>query len=199
VGIELRKDWLSIVLLVIIVAMGLEIIYLVQQNQRLRGLLARRPANVRPLNPNETVPAFTAQDISGDTLNIVYGPNQPHTLIFWFSASCPACEENLYFWNDLYRAHDSERLRFIGMCGDDPSEAQTLVSAYDLGFPVIHVADDSLSAAYRGHIVPQTMLISPRGVVLGLWPGSLPQQRQQDILATLEENHTLSMKGGDIP
>lgn len=197
-ALDIRKNWLSILLTTTVVVMGFEIIYLVHQNRRLRRIVEDPTQYFQTLKQDDIVPSFSAQDINGNEISLRYAPTQPHTLLLWFSPTCSACEENLYFWNDLYRDCDSNLLRFLGMCPGDPEQARTMVTDYDLRFPVICLNEPSLVEAYKGNVLPQTVLISPEGAIRGVWPGSLREEQRGNIVTILAQLDTLSVKGGDI-
>lgn len=196
--LEFRKNWLSILLSIMVVIMGFEIIYLMHQNRRLRKIIEDPTRYIETLKQDDVVPPFSAQDINGNAISLQYAPTQPHTLLLWFSPTCSACEENLYFWNDLYRDYNSNRVRFLGMCAGDPEQARTMVADYNLRFPVIYLNDPSLVETYKGNVLPQTVFISPEGAIREVWPGSLREEQKEDIITVLAQLDTLTVKGGDV-
>jgi peroxiredoxin len=197
-ALEFRKNRLSFLLSVIVIIMGFEIIYLVHQNRRLHKMVENPSQYFQTLKQDDIVPSFSAQDVDGNNISLRYGPTQPHTLLLWFSPTCSACEENLYFWNDLYRDYNSDQVRFLGMCPGDSAQARTMMADYDLRFPIVCLNDASLVEKYKGNVLPQTVFISPEGAIRGVWPGSLREEQQRIILSILTQLDSLSVKGGDI-
>jgi peroxiredoxin len=194
-GSELRKNWVGILLSVIVVLMGLEIISLVRQNRQLRSLVAESRRTIKALAPGDTVPSFVGRDIYGNTISIQYTPTQPHTLLVWFSASCPACEDNLSFWNELYQGYSTDLVHFLGMGVGDSAEIQAVAADFGIKFPVVCANDPFYREAYRGNVYPQTLLISPEGVVRDTWVGSLQQEQKDSIITALAQLDTLSKEG----
>ena len=192
---ELRKNWVSILLSIIIILMGLEIIYLVRQNRQLRSLVAESHRTIKTLAPGDTVPSFVGRDIYGNTVSIQFAPVRPHTLLLWFSSSCSACGENLSFWNELYQGYSADVVHFLGMGVGDLTEIQAVAADFDIKFPVVCANDPFYRETYRGNIYPQTLLISPEGVVRDTWVGSLQQEQKDSIITALAQLETLSMEG----
>jgi len=181
-----RRSLLTPVLLVIILVMGGEIVYLISQNRRLQTMLADVPS-LQVLQQGQTVPSLTATDLDGDNVSVRYGPNEPSTLLIWFSPTCHICAENAEFWNDIYRRyHGSPEVRFLGMSDAGADDTRAYVADRQLAFPVICVTDASLVDVYNGHVMPQTALISPRGAIEKVWPGALEPGRRDEIGAVLD-------------
>jgi peroxiredoxin len=197
-NLELRKNWLNLLLIAIVVAMGIEIIYLAQQNRKLRAIAANPRQYFQPLEHGDIVPPLTAEDLDGNAVSLDYSPAAPHTLLLWFSTTCSSCEENLHFWNDLYRSFHSSKIRIVGVSADNPAESRTVVADFGLEFPVICISDGSLVEAYKANTLPQTVMISPQGVIQGVWPGPLLQEQRESVINALAQADTLTGKGGDV-
>lgn len=192
-----RDNWFSYLLIAIVFIMGIEIVYLIRQNSRLRDMIANPRQYVQPLSQEDTVPAFTARDIDGDTVSVSYSRTQPHTMLLWFSPTCEACEENFSFWNELDRDYASESLRLFGMSTADPVDLRRVVDERGLSFLILSIDNPSIVDAYRGNVLPQTVLVSPDGSIRAVWPGPLQQGHKESIIACLAEIGTLTRKGGD--
>ncbi len=187
----LRKHLLSLLLAAIVILMGIEILYLINQNRRLRSMISNARQYYQPLRQDEQVQSFNAEDLSGNPVRLQYSADQPYTLMLWFSASCSSCEANLYFWQEIYRNYSSDHLRVLGMCTDGPEKTREMAAEYGLSFPIIHVESQSLVEAYKGNVVPQTMLVSPEGAIRGVWPGPLSEDHKEGIIAALTQLDTL--------
>jgi peroxiredoxin len=195
---ELRKNWFSLLLILIVIIMGLEIVYLMDQNRKLRGTISNFTYFTGTLERDDSVPPFRAYDLNGEIVEIAYSSDQPYTLLVWFSPSCSACDDNLHFWNELYLDYNSGHIRMLGMCADDTAAIHTLVEEYGLAFPIVGLDDHSLVEAYNGYTLPQTMLISPQGSVRGVWRGSLDEKRRESVISAVAQIESLAGKGGDL-
>lgn len=190
------KKYLNVILIVIIVILALEVFYLVCQNRKLRAMIANMP-QLTPLAEGDRVPLLRAQDIDSQLVTLNYGPTEPLTVLFWFSATCSYCADNFEFWNRLYLEYDSDNLRFLGVCACDPGDARMLKEEYRLEFPVICVNEPYIISTYRGNVLPQTVLISPLGVIDGAWPGSLTNEQIDEILTALADINVSASEGGE--
>jgi peroxiredoxin len=181
------RDWWTYILVAIIVIMGVEIVYLVVQNNRLRAIIEDPKKYFKALSQNDVVPSITAQDIEGNDVSLRYSTEAPHTLLFWFSPGCSVCEDNIGVWNGIYREFGSENLRILGMCAGTPEEAREYVAVNGVEFPVISAGDRYIMETYKGNVLPQTVAISPVGAVLGVWPGVLSRTQEDEIAALLQQ------------
>lgn len=197
-GFSFRNNFITIILSVIVVLMGIEILYLIRQNRRLLKIINNPiPAN-QMLQPGTPVPPFRAPELKGDTIFVEYSDGQPYRLLLWLSTSCPACEDNLGFWNDLFIDLESEQISVIGVGTDEPAELSEMAASNGLLFPVVNIDDPAIIQAYKGFSRPQTILIDPQGRVRNLWPGSLSREQRESLTAELTKVRTLTGKGGDF-
>ena len=197
-NIFLRRDFLPVLLLLVIVAMGVEIIYLIDQNHRLRAMIDDPTLFFnKTLQKNQTVPSIRAEGVNGEDVSLRYAPAEPYTLLMWFSPTCSSCQDNFGFWNEIYRRHDLNLLRLVGFCACNPDEGRDVVSGDSIEYPVLAVTERSLIDMYKGNLLPQTVLISPEGVIRGVWPGSLVERQKKEILSALMALKAIKPEGGD--
>lgn len=167
--------------------MGVEIVYLSIQNHKLNAIIKDPKKYFQTLSEDQVVPSFTAQDIYGNDVSMRYSPTEPHTMLFWFAPTCPSCEDNIVFWKLIHSEYSSEMLRFLAMYAGNPDEAKEFVAEHDVKFPVICANNRFIVDSYKGHVLPQTMLIAPEGIIDGVWPGVLDGKKQDAIIALLEK------------
>lgn len=185
-----RSNWLTIALLVVVALMSVEIVWLARENRGLKTSLAVATRTFVPLSGNDRLPRLSGIGLDGEPVALAYGPDAPRTLLLWFSPRCDVCETNLEYWNELLARHGGPALRFVGLCAGSEDEARAFVAAHALRFPVLPVTDSRLVDAYRGHVQPQTVLVSGDGVVLQAWPGALDattRREVEDAIANLAE------------
>ena len=182
-----KRDYLTIILIVVVVAMGFEIVYLVQQNRKLSAMLENPGSSFQTLARSDIVPPLSGTDIYGQPLEIAYTPGSPHTVLIWFSPTCHSCEENLAFWREIYAAHNFDRVRFLGLCDVPVEEARAFAQQHQVAFPIVSITDDRLIEVYKGRVMPQTVLVSPTGEIIDSWPGALSEQFQRIIRDSLSK------------
>jgi peroxiredoxin len=183
----LSRDRWTIILIVIILIMGFEIFYLVYQNHKLRSIINDPKRYFKTLTNDDTVPAITAPDIDGNDFSLDYSKTAPHTLLYWFSSTCSSCEENIDFWNTIFRTYSSDKLRNAGMFVGSADEAREFVSKNGIEFPVLCAGQPYIVETYKGNVLPQTVFISPEGIILGVWPGKVEGYSEEELLHMLEE------------
>lgn len=182
------KDRWTIILIAIIVIMGIEIVYLMYQNQRLKAIIEDPKKYFKTLSPDDIVPSFTVIDINGNNISLKYSPEAPRTMLFWFAPGCSPCEGNMDFWNRIYREYpNSNDIRYLGFCAGTPGEAREYVSQYEIEFPVICASDPYIVETYKGNVLPQTVLISSEGAILEIWPGGLQEDQKNGIISRLAQ------------
>jgi peroxiredoxin len=182
-----RGSRINILLILIILAMGAEIIYLVCRNRELQSIIDDPRNLFTTLTQDDIVPAISAQDIYGRDISLRYYAGAPYTLLLWFGPTCKSCGENIGVWNRIFRERDSTSLRVIGMCAGNPDEARNYVEEYGLEFPVISARDRHIVEVYKGNVLPQTVVVSPEGKILGVWPGALDFAREEEVIGFLGE------------
>ena len=186
VRLEFFKKHLNLILMVVVVLMGIEILYLVRQNNRLAAVV-RDPKQVfKTLESGDTVPVIRTFDLEGNNLNLQYGAEEPHTFLFWFAPGCYSCDENLEFWNSLYLEYASDGARFVGMCACEPDDAREVVVKHGLEFAVTCATDPFIVEMYKGNALPQTVHIAPEGTISKVWTGPLVEGQKEEILSVLE-------------
>ncbi len=179
-SVFIRTQLWSVILIVLMVLMGVEILFLANENRKLKETLKRSPVPIKILNPEEKVPSLIGVNLSKEKLLVEY-PSSQKTVLFWFSSSCPSCEHNLEFWKEIYRKHRSEKLRFFGITHSEEEKINEFVKKFQLEFPVLIVSDSFLVDQYRVEVIPQTMLIDTNGAVQKVWPGTLSENYMEQI------------------
>ena len=183
----LKTQLWSIILVVLVLAMGVEILLLVQENRELRLALKVPREPLKVLNPKEKVPPLTGIDLTGKEVKVEY-PSSKKTVLLWFSSDCSSCEDNLEFWRQIYQKRNSEMLRFFGVTTSEVDKTEEFVKKFQLEFPVLVLSDFSLLEKYRVEVIPQTMLIDSNGVVQKVWPGTLSENHKKEIEAMISSS-----------
>lgn len=176
----------SVILILLIVLMGVEILFLANENRKLRESLKHSPGPIKILNSEDKVPSLTGINLCNEELKVEY-PSSQKTVLFWFSPTCPSCEHNLEFWKEIYIKYRSKKLRFFGVTHSKEKKIIEYVKRFQLEIQVLIVLDSSLLDQYRVETIPQTMLIDTSGVVQKVWPGPLSEndiEQIEDILSS---------------
>ena len=192
-----RQSRLTIILLIIIVVMAAEIFNLTYQNSKLRAMIDDPSKLIRTLNPDDTVPSVRTQDINGIDFALRFGPEEPATLLLWFSPGCEHCQENFAFWERIFARHNEKRLRMAGFCAGNFEEARQLAAERNLKYPVMAVTDPYITETFKGNVLPQTILISPGGIIKRAWPGEHDEKARNEIDSALASLSAFKTEGGE--
>jgi hypothetical protein len=114
-----------------------------------------------PLAPGDVVPAFDTVSVDGVARRIEY-PKGSHTVVVFFTSSCPVCHRMLPVWSDYYRRLPKS-LAMVGVVVD--REPPGFWSAMPVGFPVVRSPGRDLLRSYKVSHVPMTIRIGPGGKV----------------------------------
>jgi peroxiredoxin len=122
------------------------------------------------LSVGVSVPPLEVHDSPGKVVTLKYGDSSKPTLIYVFRPSCVWCQRNSDVLNS-FTDRVSDRYRVIGISLSEEG-LPDFVAAHGIGFPVYSSLSTSTINAYRLGTTPETIVISPRGTVLGSWNGA---------------------------
>lgn len=137
------------------------------------------------LKPGDPAPPFTALLPGGQELIIRTDSLIAPLILGWYSGGCEPCLKTIEPWNELA---DSFPGQFWGITIDTPEENDGLSGEVDRDFPTVSLINDTAITMYKIQFTPQTMVISPAGIVAGIWPGPLTPQTTQQVIALIRHN-----------
>jgi peroxiredoxin len=126
-----------------------------------------------------TVPPLSVEDLQGRTAILqLAGATEP-TVLYIFSPQCHWCARNLQNIRTLAQLRTGS-YRFIGLSLDSPN-LQSYLAFARYGFPIYSVQspENLASLDFRG--TPQTIVVSPRGVILKNWAGAYMDSQSTDV------------------
>ena len=118
---------------------------------------------------------------------------QPPTIVFLFTTTCPTCQQTMQAWNDFYAetAASNGGPQIVGLSLDPLQDTRDFVAAYGVEFPVEVVIDRrSLDAQIRPVYVPQTLVVDADGVVLNAWTGLFEGEIPDGVAAATATRQT---------
>ena len=118
------------------------------------------------------------------TREVRFAAEEPCRLIFLFNTHCPLCKETAPTWRRLaegmaeVRGEDAAGpvvgpVEVMAIANDAPEEIAAYRKTTDFGAPVYRLESAPYSEVLGVRFVPHTFLLSPQGVVLGIWPQAL--------------------------
>lgn len=136
-----------------------------------------------PLMVGDTVPALQGVLLNGVASAVSFGDRQAGvaTIVYVLDAGCRFCTMNMASMHALER-QTRGRYKFIGVALSDEG-LDSYVEKNEIRFPVFRSVTDEVRTSYRLSATPSTLLVSPDGVVEGVWEGAY----REDVKAELEE------------
>jgi hypothetical protein len=145
-------------------------------NHRLRIAVEDLRAQI-DLPPGAKMPELHGMDFtSKQGINVSFGPNQPSTILLVYSPACPTCEDNWSKWDEVIRKRDPHRVRVVAMDLANLTHADFFSAHKMQALTVMTDIDPKTVLSYRLRLTPQTILLSPTGVVKGSWIGVLDEK-----------------------
>ncbi len=115
---------------------------------------------------NDTAPAFTLRDVSGQTVSLGDALKRGPVVAAFLKVSCPVCQFTFPFLERLHQAYGKHGATVLGISQDDARDTKDFWKEYGLTFPALVDGDGyPVSNEYGLTNVPTVMLIAPDGGV----------------------------------
>lgn len=162
-----RLAALLMIAVVVSVALNVGLAY------RLRSIIDAQDAQfeAKRLKQGAAVPPLNARRVDeGIVETIGYADVDRPTVLYVLSPHCGWCTKNE---NSIRRliADRRDKYRFIGISLVEEG-AQDYAVNHDLGIPLYTGLSDDMKEAYKMRGTPQTIVVSPSGVVVANWNGA---------------------------
>jgi len=151
--------------LTLFTAMSL-LVLLSLQNRALINRTLELAAKARDPHPGVYVPAVSLETVEGDSVRLGQSDEGRQQLLFVFSTRCDHCVASLPAWNRIaFQLEDDPHVQVVGLSTDSAGPTRAFIKSHNIRFPVVSFVDHKLRSLYRARMVPQTILIDPKGVV----------------------------------
>jgi hypothetical protein len=175
VQVAQKKD--SVLLLILAVSLILNVFL----GWKVNGLaISRKGALVNEaLSIGDAVPSIAVTDITGSQETIHFRELMVPTVLYVITPQCVWCERNFVNANALAKSSD-KAFRFIGLSLTNEG-LKAYVGERSPAFPIYaNLLQNNISDLKLGS-TPQTIVISPKGIVLKNWIGAYKGQLQLEI------------------
>lgn len=168
-------------MLVVSVALNVGLAHKVREfNSAQASQLAK--LEVRQLKLGTTVPPISAKrvdhaDAAIETID--YNSTGRPTVLYVLSPTCGWCAKNESSIKQLIAEKGGE-YRFIGISLNEEGAAE-YDSAHGLGVPLYTGLSEDMKKAYKMGGTPQTIVVSPQGVVVANWNGAYLGKQKEAI------------------
>jgi len=167
---------LNAVVLIASVVLNVLLAYRVQRQDS--AIVAKRAENM--LNVGVSVPPIPAKHWGDDRQEVISfsNTNRP-TVLYIFTPPCSWCKRN----NDNFNAlvtQKSGQYRFIGLSLSKDGLGEYLAT-HHLTIPIFADLSKETIAAYKFGGTPQTLVISPAGMVVKNWKGAYTGGQESEV------------------
>ncbi len=137
----------------------------------------------KALAVGDKAPDFSAVSLTGETIRLNEWKGSPVVLRFW-STDCKYCRADTPIFNYYFEKYKGKGLQVVYVnTGQESMEiVKEFVADLDIPFPVIKDGGEAIGFQYNVKIVPQTIFISPDGVILTAILGGVGEAEFQEIL-----------------
>lgn len=123
-----------------------------------------------PLRHGARVPDIPVLDLSGTPRLLSYANSKVPTVLYFFQPDCNWCEQNSDHINFL-ASHLSSRYNVVGL-SPVREGLSAYIASHHISFPVYSSLSRDSLAPYHLGITPETIVISPNGIVDRSWDGA---------------------------
>jgi hypothetical protein len=136
-----------------------------------------------------SVPVLSLKTLAGEPISVkVAGVGRP-TVVYALKPSCVWCARNMGNVKHMV-ASTKDKFTFVGV-SLEPEGVEAYVKRWALDFPVyVEPSTDTLNALGGLDVTPQTIVITPQGVVQKIWDGAYLSQSSE-----IEKFFGLSLPG----
>lgn len=148
----------------------------------------------------EAAPSFQAQDQQGNTVSLKELAGRWVVLYFYPKDDTPGCTKEACNFRDNHGALQGQGAVVLGVSGGTERSHAKFAEKYELPFPLLVDADNSIARAYGAWgkkkmfgkeyegITRSTFVIDPQGKVAKAWPKVKPDQHGEEVLNWLRTN-----------
>jgi peroxiredoxin len=179
-----KTNWINLIGLLLIIFLGVEDLFLIQQNRHLKESLS--PPPIMLLKPGERVGAFKVQRSDGKIEDVTYADTTKKYMLFVLSTMCPHCHKNLQRWNEFANNNQDNRCRIIGISVNDLERTRSYNDTAGVNFELLTLADTSFARRYKVSAFPETILVDGNGTVEKAWAGELSGEAMNEIRTLLQ-------------
>lgn len=169
---SLRARALELAVSVTILALAALVAFYAVRVRHLELQLAHIADIELELNPGQRIGSLYGVDLAGHPATVAFGVDSRPTVLYVFTPTCIWCKRNLANLKSLMSA-GSRRFRFVGISLAQDELLPRYLTSNHLQFPaLIRDLPAGEIAQLRLGATPQTIVVSPAGVVAQDWRGA---------------------------
>jgi thiol-disulfide isomerase/thioredoxin len=130
------------------------------------------------LRTTPVLPAFTVQDVNGNTINLQHFKGKKLFVNLWASW-CPPCRAEMPSIEKLFRSVDTSKVVFVMLSLDDHfDKAKKFIGRQRLNLPIYYPAEN-LPALFNVQAIPATFIFNESGDLIQRIDGSDDYNRDE--------------------
>jgi hypothetical protein len=152
------------------------------------SVLAARTAKLRSERgpqPGSVLPSIAGQTVTGTSVTVDYTTRTGKSLVLVMSPLCAATKENWGNWREILSADRPNSRNFLVVDLSDRLEPRHLAQYGLRETDVVTKVDVTLKYLLDLRVTPQTIVVGPRGTVMGSWSGMLQENDVKAVQALL--------------
>jgi peroxiredoxin len=174
---------LTFVLVASLVAASGLVVQLSMQQRALVDRVSTLTGRVRDPYVGLYLPAVTVRSVTGASVRLAEVPSGNAQVLLVFSTTCRFCRASLPEWKRMFsQLGGSSGVEILGVSVDSVEVTQQYLVEHHLEFPVVSFTDGKLTALYRSHVLPQTLVIDEQGKVQYAHLGALTETSVTDSI-----------------
>jgi len=148
-------------------------------------LLSLPGSGLAQLNPGDTAPDFTLEDIYGRSHQLASMENHSLIVLYFFDTASPASQEGLLTLDKLLQKHQGTNLIVWGITTSPKNSVSDFITTNNAGIPVI-LDQKGVSALYQAELIlPTVHILGPGRKIIDTFQGG--GQGTEKMLINLAE------------
>jgi peroxiredoxin len=182
----------QVVGLLLIIALTVSTLLLAFENRKLKNQMESMVQPRDVLKRGDTLAVIEVRTLEDSIYQVVPRTDSAGRLFVLLSTTCPACERSIPMLKDIVRHAQVNGFDVLFVSIHDRVKTVAFIEKHGLALP-IYIAADSLSKAQlKANAVPQTLLVSPNGIVWNNWVGLIDSVKQIEIVDSLHAKMRLN-------
>jgi peroxiredoxin len=167
------------------------VVLLSRQNMKLKEQISAMSGTVPledALKAGDPVDSLTLIDEAGVKQPLAYDQGEERTVLLVFSMDCPACEQTLPIWSELFSGPQREGIRVLGVDldrGDEEDSGASPLLPTALPFAVYGAERAESGSLEKVPYIPATVIVDRDGIVEKTWFGVLSEDDQDEVRRNL--------------
>lgn len=128
-------------------------------------------------------PLLLAELEQGDGIARIGDQLDELTLVNFWATWCTPCRDEMPLFETIYRLHQADGFKVIGVAIDYPSRAQPFLDSMDISYPILYAENTGMqlleSSGNPEKLLPYSLLVNKEGEVLDQVLGKIDETQMR--------------------